>query len=63
MDIEDREDCAKKFRSNRWVGLLLFLGIVSGNYVREEDAGGGEINIENVIQLSTARRLEAQEKD
>jgi len=63
LDIEDREDCAKKFRSNRWVGLLLFLGIVSGNYVREEDAAGGEINIENVIQLSTARRLEAQEKD
>jgi len=36
LDIDNREDCAKKFQSNRWIGLLLFLGIVSGTYMKEE---------------------------
>ena len=36
-DINDREDCAKKFMSNRWVGLCLFLGISLGTLVKEKD--------------------------
>ena len=30
LDINNREDCGKKFNSNRRVGLILFLGIVLG---------------------------------
>ena len=30
LDIDDREDCGKKFNSNRRVGLILFLGTVLG---------------------------------
>jgi len=37
LDINDREDCAKKFLSNRWVGLILFLGSVGGTLLKEED--------------------------
>jgi len=36
LDINDREDCARKFVSNRWVGLGIFLGIVAGGLVKEE---------------------------
>ncbi|XP_075785622.1 4-hydroxybenzoate polyprenyltransferase, mitochondrial [Pelodiscus sinensis] len=31
LDIHKSEDCWKKFTSNRTVGLLLFIGIVTGN--------------------------------
>lgn len=30
LDIDDKEDCGKKFNSNRRVGLILFLGTVLG---------------------------------
>ena len=30
LDIDNREDCGKKFNSNRRVGLILFLGTVIG---------------------------------
>jgi len=35
LDINDREDCAKKFVSNRWVGLILFLGCMAGSLNKE----------------------------
>jgi len=31
LDINNPEDCKKKFQSNRHLGLLIFLGIVLGN--------------------------------
>ncbi|KAG6925853.1 coenzyme Q2, polyprenyltransferase [Chelydra serpentina] len=31
LDIHKPEDCWKKFTSNRTIGLLLFIGIVTGN--------------------------------
>merc|ERR1719219_1561790 len=37
LDIHDREDCAKKFVSNRWVGLILFLGCVGGTYLKDTE--------------------------
>ena len=35
LDINDREDCAKKFLSNRWVGLILCLGCLGGTLMKE----------------------------
>ena len=34
LDIENAEDCAEKFVSNRRIGLVLFLGIVLGTYFK-----------------------------
>ena len=34
LDINDPDDCGEKFRSNRKVGLVLFLGIVCGNLLK-----------------------------
>jgi len=36
LDINDREDCAKKFVSNRWVGLILALGCIGGSFLKDE---------------------------
>lgn len=36
LDIENSEDCAKKFLSNRWVGFILFLGCIGGTLCKEE---------------------------
>jgi 4-hydroxybenzoate polyprenyltransferase len=33
VDTENPADCLDKFRSNRWVGWLLFLGIAAGHFV------------------------------
>ena len=35
LDINNSEDCAKKFVSNRRIGLVLFLGIVLGTYLKD----------------------------
>ena len=35
LDINNAEDCAKKFVSNRRIGLVLFLGIVLGTYMKD----------------------------
>ncbi|XP_044285292.1 4-hydroxybenzoate polyprenyltransferase, mitochondrial [Varanus komodoensis] len=38
LDINNSEDCWKKFSSNRTVGLLLFIGIVLGNLWKQKNA-------------------------
>lgn len=35
LQIDNPEDCGKKFVSNRRVGLLLFLGIIAGTLLKE----------------------------
>ena len=35
LDINNAEDCGKKFVANRRVGLVLFLGIVLGTYLKD----------------------------
>jgi len=37
LDIDDRDDCAQKFLSNRWVGLCVFVGILSGTLMKESE--------------------------
>jgi len=51
LDIDNREDCAKKFRSNRHVGLLLFFGIVSGTYMKVDDVESESVMMEDVGKL------------
>ena len=34
LDIDNRDDCAKKFVSNRRVGLILFLGSIIGTFCK-----------------------------
>ena len=50
-DINDREDCAKKFMSNRWVGLCLFLGISLGTLVKEKDQE--LIRVQEIVEEAT----------
>jgi len=37
LDIDNREDCAQKFLSNRWIGLLIFSGIVLGTLCKPQE--------------------------
>ncbi|KAM9330513.1 4-hydroxybenzoate polyprenyltransferase, mitochondrial [Gastrophryne carolinensis] len=37
LDINNAEDCWKKFSANRTVGFLLLLGIIFGNLLKEKD--------------------------
>jgi 4-hydroxybenzoate polyprenyltransferase len=34
VDLDDPADCLAKFRSNRWIGWILLVGIVAGRLVR-----------------------------
>ncbi|KIH47080.1 4-hydroxybenzoate octaprenyltransferase domain protein [Ancylostoma duodenale] len=36
VNIDDSSDCWKKFRSNQWLGAILFAGIVAGTLLKEE---------------------------
>uniref|UniRef100_A0A8C5P9W9 4-hydroxybenzoate polyprenyltransferase, mitochondrial n=1 Tax=Leptobrachium leishanense TaxID=445787 RepID=A0A8C5P9W9_9ANUR len=46
LDINNAEDCWKKFSANRTVGLLLFAGILLGNLWKEKDARDSKENPE-----------------
>lgn len=37
LKINDPGDCARKFISNNQVGLIIFLGIVFGNYLKSKN--------------------------
>lgn len=37
LQINDPSDCARKFISNYQVGLIIFLGIVLGNYLKSKN--------------------------
>ncbi|EFO22690.1 4-hydroxybenzoate polyprenyl transferase [Loa loa] len=39
VDINDPKDCWKKFKTNQWLGAILFTGIVAGNLLRKEEKG------------------------
>ncbi len=56
LDIHDRDDCARKFLSNRWIGLLLFLGGVGGTCLKQEDQEVKEVTavISQAAALVTA---------
>lgn len=35
LNIDNQSDCAKKFISNHQIGLILFVGIVLGTYLKD----------------------------
>ncbi|TKR68011.1 hypothetical protein L596_024064 [Steinernema carpocapsae] len=47
LKINNGEDCWKKFRSNQWLGLMMFLGIVAGNVCKskKEESSESEADI------------------
>jgi len=49
LDINNSDSCASKFRSNQWIGLLLFFGIVFGNSLKPSD----KVSLENVAANDT----------
>ena len=42
MDLSSTDDCLAKFKSNKWLGLLLFAGIVGGTLVKKSDGSEKE---------------------
>jgi len=50
LDINNREDCAAKFVSNRWVGLGVFLGLLTGTLVKENEQVPEPINVQEVVE-------------
>ncbi|KHN78549.1 4-hydroxybenzoate polyprenyltransferase, mitochondrial [Toxocara canis] len=37
LKIDEPDDCWTKFRSNQWLGAMLFVGIVAGNLLRKQE--------------------------
>jgi len=54
LDIHNREDCAAKFLSNRWVGLGVFLGLLTGTIIKKEEQVP-ELNLEEVVSSVVIR--------
>jgi len=50
LDIHDRDDCAKKFISNRWVGLGVFLGLLTGTLLKENEQVPEQIDLQEVVE-------------
>ncbi|VIO91081.1 Uncharacterized protein BM_BM16942 [Brugia malayi] len=40
VNINDPKDCWRKFKTNQWLGIILFTGIVAGNLLRKEEKEG-----------------------
>uniref|UniRef100_A0AC35TZP2 4-hydroxybenzoate polyprenyltransferase, mitochondrial n=1 Tax=Rhabditophanes sp. KR3021 TaxID=114890 RepID=A0AC35TZP2_9BILA len=49
VNINNGDDCWKKFKSNHYLGLLLFMGIVGGTLLKEDKKVNSEV-IENDVQ-------------
>ena len=48
LNINDTEDCAKKFRSNRFVGLIICLGLTVGTLNKTEDCK--PIHVQDIVE-------------
>jgi len=58
LNINDTEDCAKKFRSNRFVGLIIFLGLMMGTLAKTEERE--PLHVQDIVEES--RRVVEKEK-
>ncbi|XP_022302961.2 4-hydroxybenzoate polyprenyltransferase, mitochondrial-like isoform X1 [Crassostrea virginica] len=45
VDLNNPDDCAKKFRSNSQLGLVMFLGIVLGTLLKKEEESSSKPNV------------------
>ena len=50
LDIHNREDCARKFTSNRWVGLCVFMGISLGTLMKDKDQD--PLTVQEIVEAS-----------
>jgi len=56
LDINNREDCANKFTSNRWVGLTVFLGLSLGTLMKEMDQD--PISVQEIVEAARVVKFE-----
>ncbi len=54
LDINNPDDCARKFVSNRRVGLVLFLGIVLGTYLKDQENSQAVADLTATLVSSTS---------
>uniref|UniRef100_A0A1I7Z866 4-hydroxybenzoate polyprenyltransferase, mitochondrial n=1 Tax=Steinernema glaseri TaxID=37863 RepID=A0A1I7Z866_9BILA len=50
LKINNGEDCWRKFRTNQWLGLMMFLGIVAGNVCSTEDDSRGAVTLDESLE-------------
>lgn len=64
LNINNPNDCARKFISNHQVGLLLFAGIVLGTLLKEAKNGKATTTAETLNQTAVAiqKRLTANDE-
>lgn len=51
LEINDPSDCARKFISNHQVGLIIFIGIVIGNYFKSKHDNNLSTNLQSTSTL------------
>ena len=56
LDINNREDCANKFTSNRWVVLRVFLGLSLGTLMKEKDQD--PISVQEIVEAARVVNFE-----
>ena len=59
LDINNREDCARKFVSNRWVGLCVFLGLTMGTLYKEKDQE--PLRVQDIVEEAASRVVKFEE--
>ena len=59
LDINNREDCARKFISNRWVGFTVFLGLVLGTLVKEKNHD--PLSVKEIVEETASRVVKLNE--
>lgn len=60
LNIDDPTDCAKKFISNHYVGLIIFAGILLGVYA-QKPAHDRKIDSESLFQSLIPKHVQMQE--
>lgn len=56
LNMNDPGDCARKFISNYQVGLIIFLGIVFGNYLKSKHDNKISNNLQSTSTLIDMRK-------
>ena len=49
--INNGEDCWRKFRSNQWLGALIFSGIVASNLLKQQQLKKDSLKVEEMDNL------------
>ncbi|KJH47869.1 putative 4-hydroxybenzoate polyprenyl transferase [Dictyocaulus viviparus] len=46
VNIDDSKDCWRKFKSNQWIGVMLFVGIAAGTLLKEKKTVNENIQLD-----------------